>query len=241
MITFDNLHKEYKTKNNESVKALNGFSLEIAENQVFALAGVNGAGKTTALKALFNLISLDEGSVKISLKTDSKQQTISFAPEIADLPDYLTVEEAIEFSCRLAGFSADKNSIDCAISMFELDFQRSKNIRVLSKGNRQRVSLAAAVAYAADIVVFDEPTSGLDPLGRRLIKNAIKQLKAEGKTVLFSTHMLADLPEICDKMAIVHNGRVIFTGTVSEFCVNPDLEAMEARFADLIKQEGEKC
>lgn len=241
MIKFDNLHKEYKNKNNEPIKALDGFSLEIDENQVFALAGVNGAGKTTALKALFNLISLDDGSVEVSCRTDSKQQTISFAPEVADLPDYLTVEEAIELSCRLAGFSPDKSHIDSAISMFELDSQRSKNIRVLSKGNRQRVSLAAAVAYDADIVVFDEPTSGLDPLGRRLIKNAIKELKSKGKTILFSTHMLADLPEICDKMAIVDDGKVIFSGSVYEFCEDSNLGPMEARFAELIGQEAGKC
>lgn len=237
MIKFENLHKEYRTKIYDSIKALDGFSLEIDRNQVFALAGVNGAGKTTALKALFGLIQLDEGCVTVSKKADGSDTVIGFASEIPDLPDYLTVEEVLDFSCRLAGYKPEENDFSRTLSMFELETQRSKPIKLLSKGNRQRVSLASAVVYNADIVVFDEPTSGLDPIGRRLIKKAVKKLKAEGKTVLFSTHMLADLPEICDKMAIIHKGKVIFDGKVSDFCENTSLEALEAKFAQLVEQE----
>lgn len=239
MILFNNLHKIYKARNGDAVKALDGFSLEIGENQVFALAGVNGAGKTTALKALFGLITLDDGKVILPEQSDSKPYRLCFAPEITDLPDYLTVEEAIAFSCRLAGVADDFRLTERAVTMFELQSQRSKLIKTLSKGNRQRVSLAAAIAYEAEIVVFDEPTSGLDPLGRRLIKKAIKQLKEEGRTVIFTTHMLADLPELCDRMAVVHNGKIVFEGLVSEFCHETSLEALEESFAKLVGQGAE--
>ena len=89
-----------------------------------------------------------------------------------------------------------------------------------------------------EIIVFDEPTSGLDPLGRKLIKEVIKQLKSKGHTILFTTHMLADLPEICDKMAVVHNGKIIFSGTPSDFCKETSLEALENRFSNLVSMES---
>ena len=240
MIKFDNLKKIYKTKKGEKVNALNGFSLEISENEVFALAGVNGAGKTTALKALFNLIKLDEGKVEIKF-SESLVPQIGFAPEIPDLPDYLSVFEVLELSCRLSGINPSSELIDKSLKMFELEPLKDKFVSTLSKGNKQRLSLAAAVVYEPSVVVFDEPTSGLDPLGRKLIKSAIKQLKSNGHTVLFTTHMLADLPELCDKMAVAHEGKIIFTGAVKEFCSDSNLEALEKRFASLIENGGENA
>lgn len=236
MLEFKNLYKQYKT-NKEPVKALDGFSLNVGENQIFALAGINGAGKTTTFKALFGLIQLDEGDITISKREDSSSKVLGFAPEIPDLPDYMTVEEVLAFSCRLAGYDAEPKNINRCLAMFELEGQRSKLIKTLSKGNRQRVSLASAIVYNADIVVFDEPTSGLDPMGRRLIKNVMKELKSEGKTILFSTHILADLPEICDKMAVMHKGRTVFYGKVSEFSDDTSLEGLENRFAQIIGQD----
>lgn len=240
MIKFENLHKTYKNKTGEIIKALDGFSLEIANNEVFALAGVNGAGKTTTLKALFNLINLDEGKIEIS-SVDSKDNKIGFAPEIPDLPDYLTVKEVLFISCSLVGFKTSSQYIDEILDMFELSGYKNNLVSTLSKGNRQRLSLAACVVYKPDIIVFDEPTSGLDPLSRRLIKSVIKKLKAEGHSILFTTHMLADLPEICDKMAVVHKGKIIFSGTPSDFCKESTLEALEERFAKLISEEDKKC
>ncbi len=122
--------------------------------------------------------------------------------------------------------------------MFDLESLKDKLVSTLSKGNRQRLSLAAAVVYKPSIVVFDEPTSGLDPMGRKLIKSAIKQLKSEGHTILFTTHMLADLPELCDKIAVAHKGKIIFFGSFADFCNDSNLEVLEERFASLIEQGG---
>ena len=240
MIKFDSLKKNYKTKTGEIVKALNGFSLEISDNEVLALAGINGAGKTTALKALFNLIKLDEGKVEVTF-SDSLPTQIGFAPEVPDLPAYLSVIEVLNLSCRLSGINSSQELLDRTLKMFELESLKDKLVSTLSKGNRQRLSLAAAVVYKPSVIVFDEPTSGLDPLGRKLIKSAIKQLKAEGHTIIFTTHMLADLPELCDKMAVAHEGRIIFTGTVADFCSDSSLEALEKRFASLIEQGGQNA
>ena len=240
MIKFDSLKKNYKTKTGEIVKALNGFSLEISDNEVLALAGINGAGKTTALKALFNLIKLDEGKVEVTF-SDSLLPQIGFAPEVPDLPAYLSVIEVLKLSCRLSGINSSQELLDRTLKMFELESLKDKLVSTLSKGNRQRLSLAAAVVYKPSIIVFDEPTSGLDPLGRKLIKSAIKQLKSEGHTIIFTTHMLADLPELCDKMAVAHEGRIIFTGTVADFCNDSSLEALEKRFASLIEQGGQNA
>ena len=238
MIKFDNLKKTYKTKTGESIKALDGFSLEVADNEVLALAGINGAGKTTALKALFNMIRLDEGKVEVCF-SDSQVPQIGFAPEIPDMPSYLSVIEVLNLSCRLSGIKPSSELLDRSLKMFELDSLKDKLVSTLSKGNRQRLSLASAVVYKPAVIVFDEPTSGLDPLGRKLIKTAIKQLKSEGHTIIFTTHMLADLPELCDKMAVAHKGKVIFSGTVSDFCPDSNLEALEKRFASLIELGGQ--
>ena len=240
MIRFNNLKKTYKTKKGETVNALNGFSLEISDNEVFALAGINGAGKTTALKALFNLIKLNEGNIEVNFP-DSMVPQIGFAPEISDLPDYLSVTEVLELSCRLSGINPSSELLSRSLKMFELDDLKDKIVSTLSKGNRQRLSLAAAVVFKPAFVVFDEPTSGLDPLGRKLIKSAIKQLKSEGHTIIFTTHMLADLPELCDRMAVAHEGKIIFTGKVSDFCSEYSLEALEKSFASLIEKESKNA
>lgn len=255
MIKFKNLKKIYKTNDGKSVKALDGFSLEINDNEVFALAGVNGAGKTTALKALFKLINTDEGEMELNEESskdclqiatastkphnDDFRIKMGFAPEIPDLPEYLNVKEVLELSCKIAGIKPTQELIDEAVSLFELFPIKDKLVSNLSKGNKQRLSLAAAVVYKPDIIVFDEPTSGLDPLGRKLIKSVIKELKQRGHTILFSTHFLADLPELCDKMAVVHEGKIVFAGKVSEFCSNSSLEALEDRFAKIVSTEQE--
>ena len=237
MIKFDNLKKTYKTKTGEIIKALDGFSLEVSDNEVLALAGINGAGKTTALKALFNLIKLDEGKVEVSF-SDSLVAQIGFAPEIPDLPDYLSAKEVLNLSCRLSGIDSSPELLDRSLKMFELEGLKDKLVSTLSKGNRQRLSLSAATVYKPSVIVFDEPTSGLDPLGRKLIKSAIKQLKSEGHTIIFTTHMLADLPELCDKIAVAHKGKIIFSGSLADFCNDSNLEALEKRFASLIEQGG---
>jgi ABC-type multidrug transport system ATPase subunit len=104
------------------------------------------------------------------------------------------------------------------------------------------LSLAASIVYNPDIIVFDEPTTGLDPLGRKLIKSVIKQLKSEGHSIIFSTHMLADLPDLCDRMAIIHQGKTVFVGTVSEFCKDSSLTALEECFAKYVSSNGDiKC
>lgn len=235
MVNFINLHKQYKSKDSKTIKALDGFSLKINKNEVFALAGVNGAGKTTAFKALFGLIKLDEGKIGFDPSLGDKPQ-IGFAPEVAELPDYMTVEEVLIASCNLAGKEPFLPSVENAMLLFQLADLRDKKVASLSKGNRQRLSLAAAIVYEPEIIVFDEPTSGLDPLGRNLIKNVIKELKKAGHTIIFSTHMLADLPELCDRMAVIHNGKAVFEGLVSDFCDERSLEALEKSFAKLVGQ-----
>lgn len=229
-IRFENVYKLYKSKGADKIQALDNFCLEIKDNEVFAIAGVNGAGKTTALKALFGLIKIDKGSVVIE---NQEKTSIGFAPEIPDLPEYMSVYEVLELSCNLAGISPSQSEIDATLKLFELTELSHRQVSTLSKGNRQRLSLAAAVVFSPSIIVFDEPTSGLDPLGRKLIKEVIKHLKKQGKTLIFSTHFLADLPELCDKMAIVNNGKIVFSGTVKDFSENTDLEALEKRFSEI--------
>ena len=153
-IRFENVYKLYKSKGADKIQALDNFCLEIKDNEVFAIAGVNGAGKTTALKALFGLIKIDKGSVVIE---NQEKTSIGFAPEIPDLPEYMSVYEVLELSCNLAGISPSQSEIDATLKLFELTELSHRQVATLSKGNRQRLSLASAVVFSPSIIVFDEP------------------------------------------------------------------------------------
>lgn len=227
-LSFNSVNKYYK-----NVHALNDFSLTVNEGEVFALVGVNGAGKTTAIKSLLGLCKPQNGSIEVFDNKINKSD-IGFAPEIPDLPEYFTVEETLKYALNFFKFDAltKKKYIEEAIQLFDLEKIQKIQIRQLSKGNKQRVSLAAATVHNPKLVLFDEPASGLDPIGRNLVKQAIKKLKEQGKTVVFTTHILSDIPEVCDNFAIVHEGRVVFNGNPDAFCSESD--KFEQKFIELV-------
>lgn len=216
-LTFARANKSYK-----NINALNDFSLSIEKGEIFALAGINGAGKTTAIKSILGLCKIQSGSITL-FDEEVKKSDIGFSPEIADLPEYLTVEETLAYAINFFEYSKkEKNDlVEEALSLFSLTDIRKKIVNELSKGNKQRVSLAAATVHNPKLIILDEPASGLDPIGRNLVKQAIKKLKEKGKTILFTTHILSDIPDICDKFAIIHNGTIIFNGKPKNFCEDP--------------------
>jgi ABC-2 type transport system ATP-binding protein len=218
------------------VRALDCLSFSVSTGSIFGLAGINGAGKTTAIRALIGLTPPESGEILINNQSpaDFSPQQLGFAPEIPDFPDHLNAREVIEYSCALLDCDIDNERIEKILADLELGDFSEQAARHLSKGNRQRLSLAAAIAHNPTLIVLDEPTSGLDPLGRKLIKKMMLQLKAEGKTLFFSTHILSDLREICDQIGIIHRGKMVFSGTPTEFCAEPGSAALEERFAGLV-------
>lgn len=236
-IVFDGVRKSfYQPATASIINALDGLSLEVKVGEIFGFVGLNGAGKTTAVKILFGLCRADAGHATVFSGQQASAMTarIGFAPEVSDLPDFLSVEELLEYACVLVGVNATDALIDRAVDMLSLEDERLRRVSLLSKGTRQRVALAAAIVHQPQLVILDEPSSGLDPLGRRLIKSVIKRLNSEGATIFFSTHILSDLPELCNRIGVINRGRQIFVGSPADLCDSLSGAGLEERFEQLI-------
>ncbi len=240
-IEFADVCKTYgQSGSRNRVAALCHLKLQIEAGEVFALAGPNGAGKTTAIRILLGLCRPDSGQVGIFAGHDAvySSGTVGFAPEEADLPEFLSVDELLQTACGLSGITPAPARLDRAVKMLELSEDRHRRVGELSKGTRQRVSLAAAIVHEPRLVIFDEPASGLDPIGRQLVRNVIREVHSQGATVFFTTHILADLPGLCSRIGILRQGELVFSGTPAEFCGSDALPALEERFAVLVRGSG---
>ena len=201
--------------------ALRPLQLGVEEGEIFGFLGPNGAGKTTTLKLLMGLISPTSGSARIlgKLWTDPLVKAqIGFLPEHPYFYDYLTARELLEYYAELSGVPAKerRNRIDAMLARVGLPDVGGVQLRKFSKGMLQRVGIAQAILHDPKVVFLDEPMSGLDPMGRREVRDLIEQLKKEGKTVFFSTHILSDAEALCDRVAIIHFGELRGVGAVAD-------------------------
>jgi ABC-2 type transport system ATP-binding protein len=201
--------------------ALKSLSLSIPEGEVFGIIGPNGAGKTTTLKILMGLMYPDSGSARIlgvPLAEGSWRQRVGYLPEHPYFYDYLTASEYVDYAGALFGIPKTERRERGQALLDRLGLGASKNIalRRYSKGMLQRLGLAQALINNPDLVVLDEPMSGLDPLGRRMVRDLILELKAQGKTVLFSTHILPDAEALCDRVGLIKDGQLVNSGRLNE-------------------------
>ena len=199
---------------------LDGLSLEIEPGEFFGLVGINGAGKTTCIKALLDFIDIDSGSISIfgipHRQTQSRQR-LAFLPERFLPPYYLRGSDFLNFYARLRGTQFSSDRVHAMCDALDLDpGALSKSVRIYSKGMSQKLGLVATLLSDKDFLVMDEPMSGLDPKARLLVKRQMQAIKTAGRTVFFSTHMLNDVDELCDRMGILHGGKLRFVGTPSE-------------------------
>lgn len=200
---------------------LDGLDLEVRRGEVFGYVGHNGSGKTTTLKILMGLNKATSGSGEIlgqpigDLRTRAR---IGFLPERPYFYDYLTAEEFLHFYGQLHGMptALRRERIDALIPLVHMERARKVQLRKFSKGMLQRVGVAQALINDPDLVIMDEPSSGLDPMGRMLIRDIILGLKKRGKTVLFSSHVLSDVEEVCDRVAIISGGKLQEVAQVHE-------------------------
>ena len=202
-------------------RALEPLHLRVEEGEIFGFLGPNGAGKTTTLKLLMGLVFPTSGSARILGKewTDPEiKAQIGFLPEQPYFYDYLTAHELLNYYGQLSGVTAADRTrrIPEVLSLVGLNDVKGVQLRKFSKGMLQRVGIAQAILHNPRIVFFDEPMSGLDPLGRREVRDLMTQLKQEGKTVFFSTHILSDAETLCDRVAIIHKGQLRGVGEVDE-------------------------
>src|ERR1700746_988428 len=202
-------------------RALRPLHLTVAEGEIFGFLGPNGAGKTTTLKLLMGLVFPTSGSARILGKdwTDPEVKAqIGFLPEQPYFYDYLTAHELLNYYGQLSGVPAKdrKNRVEEVLQRVGLTDIKGIQLRKFSKGMLRRAGIAQAILHNPKLVFFDEPMSGLDPLGRREVRDLMEQLKQEGKTVFFSTHILSDAEALCDRVAIIHRGALRGVGAVDE-------------------------
>ena len=209
------------------VVAVDNLNLKVRNNQVFGLLGPNGSGKTTILKMLLGLLHPTKGKALV-LGGDSKDPKIStqigFLPEESYLYPYLNARETLDFYGCLFGLNSRvrKARIDALLDMVGLAGMANRPIGTFSKGMARRIGLAQALINDPKLLILDEPTSGLDPIGTRQIKDLIVELAKRGKTVLLSSHLLADAEEVCDHVAIMYGGLVQREGSVEELLERKD-------------------
>ena len=202
-------------------RALEPLHLTVEEGEIFGFLGPNGAGKTTTLKMLMGLVFPTAGAARILGRawTDPEVKAqIGFLPEQPYFYDYLTAHELLDYYGQLSGVAARDRKRRSAevLAQVGLTDVKGLQLRKFSKGMLQRIGIAQAILHNPRLVFFDEPMSGLDPLGRREVRDLIEQLKQEGKTVFFSTHLLADAEALCDRVAVIHKGQLRGVGEVEE-------------------------
>jgi len=200
---------------------LEGLDLEVCPNEVFGYLGANGAGKTTTIKALVGLIDANGGYAEILGRPagDARsREKMGYAPENPYFYEYLNPIETLDFYGRLFGMSRP-DRLKRAGELLErvgLAGARDRRVRQFSKGMRQRMGLAQAMINDPEVLILDEPMTGLDPVGRYEIRQLILDLKEKGKTIFFSSHILADVEAVCDRAAVLHEARLVSCGALSE-------------------------
>jgi ABC-2 type transport system ATP-binding protein len=201
--------------------ALHPLRLTIEDGEVFGFLGPNGAGKTTTLKLLMGLVFPTAGTARIlghDMDDPKVKSQIGFLPEQPYFYDHLTARELLHYYGQLSGVPAKGRSarVDQMLSRVGLSEFATVQLRKFSKGMLQRVGLAQAILHDPKLVFLDEPMSGLDPMGRREVRELIQQLRHEGKTVFFSTHILSDAEALCDRVGVIHRGELRGVGSVAE-------------------------
>lgn len=204
------------TKTIAKTEILHGVSFEVKKGEVFGFIGPNGAGKTTTLKTILGIIEPTSGSIEIfgkSPKDKEVQKRVGFMPENTYLYKYLTGDEFLDFSASF--YKLDKNTLserkNWILAKVGLEKARNKKLSTYSKGMLQRIGIAQAILHDPELIFLDEPMSGLDPIGRKLIKDLLIELKNDGKTLFLNSHILPDVEVICDRFAIIAGGHILAT------------------------------
>lgn len=218
----------------QKVRALKGLDLEVHRGEVFGLLGPNGSGKTTTIKLLLGLLFPTEGEALVFGKPASdvaKNERLGYLPEESYLYRFLTADETLDFYGRLFDMPSDvrRRRIDELIEMVGLQKARKRQLQEYSKGMTRRIGLAQALINDPELILLDEPTSGLDPIGTREMKDMILRLKDEGKTIIMCSHLLADVQDVCDRIAILHQGELKELGRVDELLKVADVTQIRAK------------
>lgn len=248
-----NLGKTYRDFwGRKKVSALKALDIEVKKGEIFGLLGPNGSGKSTTIKLVQGLLFPTSGRAFVfgkDARDVTKNERIGYLPEESYLYKFLNAEETLDFYARLFDMPADvrRERADKLIKMVGLHQARRRQLREYSKGMTRRIGLAQALVNEPDLLILDEPTTGMDPIGSREMKDLIMRLRDEGKTILLCSHQLADVQDVCDRVAILHQGELRELGRVDSLLKVRDVTEVHAKglsdetknkIADLIRNDG---
>ncbi len=213
------------------LRAVDELSIEVAPGQIYGLLGPNGSGKSTTIKILLGLLPPSAGRCEVFGAEPAKMGTragVGYLPEAPDYHRFLTGRELVGLHARLSGVPGRRRRDRVAevIAWVGLDDAADRRVGTYSKGMLQRIGLAQALVHDPRLLILDEPTAGVDPLGTAEIASLIQKLRAAGKTILLSSHLLAQVEGICDRVAILHRGRLIFESAVAGLDGNSNVDAL---------------
>ncbi len=214
------IHVENIKKTFGKNKAVNDVSFDVEKGRIFGLLGPNGAGKTTTIRMINNILMADEGTITINGEhvSPATQKMIGYMPEERGLYKKMKVGEQLLYLTQLKGMKpkAAKEAIHYWLERFEATDWYKKEVGELSKGMSQKIQFIATIAHDPDIYIFDEPFSGLDPINSETLKEIIIELKGNGKTILFSTHRMEQVEQMCDDICLFNNGKAVLQGKLRE-------------------------
>ncbi|HHW31000.1 MAG TPA: ABC transporter ATP-binding protein [Clostridiaceae bacterium] len=240
MIEIRNLSKSY---NKGQVKAVDNLTLNVKSGEIFGFLGPNGAGKTTTIKMLVGLLNPDEGSIKVNgydIRENpiGVKNSIGYVPDNPDVYDRLTGIEYLNFMADVYNVPKDirKQRIEKFLEMFNLTDAVSDLIKSYSHGMRQKIVLTGALLHDPAVWILDEPMVGLDPKSAHLLKEQMRAHCENGNTVFFSTHILEVAEKLCDRIGIIHKGKLIAIGTMDELRQGDNADSLESIFLELTEQ-----
>lgn len=219
MLKVENICKSFKDFWGRKKVVLKNISFEVEKGEIFGLIGPNGAGKTTTFKICIGLLKPDKGKVYFEIEEKKEiKSKIGFLPELPYLYEYLTGKEYLLLILQLYGKKKEfyRKLLKEICEKFKIEDIIEKPIKTYSRGQRQKIGMAGIFIHEPEILILDEPLSGLDPVSRKEMKEILKEEKNKGKTILFSSHILSDAEEICDKIGIINKGEIVIKGKLDE-------------------------
>jgi ABC-2 type transport system ATP-binding protein len=235
------LHFHQVVKSFDKRIVLDHIDLTVRKGEFFGLVGMNGAGKTTLLKCLLDFCAVESGTIEIqgvSHRHTEARKPLAFLPERFMPPYYLTGADFLKLSLKLQDVAYDEIATRTTLKAVDLDILAlSKLVRSYSKGMTQKLGLAACFLARKELYVLDEPMSGLDPKARAMLKKRLQLLRKDNSTLFFSSHALSDVEEICDRMAILHEGKLRFVGSPSDCMEKFQVSTLEQAFLKCLSED----
>jgi len=242
MIETHNLTKVFRDKKRGQIRAVDGISFRCQPGQIYGLLGANGAGKTTTLRMLATILQPTDGSARvagfdITEQPEQVRTKIGFLSTATALYGRLTARELVEYFGRLNGLNggALRRRTDELFALLGISDFADRRCDKLSTGMKQKVSIARTLVHDPPVMIFDEPTVGLDVMAARTIVGFIRDCRNRGKTVIFSTHVMSEAEKLCDTIGIIHNGKLLAEGTLSELRARSGLDDLEEIFVRMVE------